>query len=61
LALPIQDLPTCSAFSTLRRILEGLSGSGKISSFPFSGPGPVWKIYLFSVDDTSRNREWHVP
>ena len=37
------DLPTCSAFSTLRRILDGLSGPGKISSVPASGP-VVWKI-----------------
>lgn len=30
-------LPTCSAFSTLRRIFEALSGSGNSSSWPASG------------------------
>lgn len=37
-------LPTCSAFSTLRRILEGLSGPGNTSSVPAEGPVPVTKI-----------------
>lgn len=34
-------LPTCSAFSMLRRIFEGLSGPGKRSSVPARGPVPV--------------------
>lgn len=29
----------------LRRILDGLSGPGKRSSVPASGPVPVWKSY----------------
>jgi hypothetical protein len=34
-------IPTCSAFSTLRRIFEALSGSGKSSSSPARGCDPV--------------------
>lgn len=50
--LPMKDqqllryLPTCSAFSTLRRILEGLSGPGNLSSVPATGPWPVWNIWI---------------
>jgi hypothetical protein len=36
-----QYLPTCSAFSTLRRILDALSGRGKSSSSPARGCEPV--------------------
>lgn len=32
------SLPTCSAFSILRRILEALSERGKVSSSPAKGP-----------------------
>lgn len=37
--------PTCSAFSTLRRIFDGLSGPGKGSSVPAIGSSPVRNIY----------------
>ena len=45
--LPQMCLPTCSAFSTDLRIFDGLSGPGKLSSVPDSGPVPVWKIYSY--------------
>ena len=48
--------PTCSAFSTLRRILEGLSGPGKMSSCPARGPEPVWKICQ-SIKDQYKNSQ----
>ena len=38
-------IPTCSAFSTLRRMRAMLSGPGNSSSVPARGPVPVRKIW----------------
>lgn len=53
------SLPTCSAFSTLRRIFEALSGNGNSSSWPASGWLPARKIYdvIVSHETTSTHNQ----